>query len=136
MNWPPGSHASTFGGNPISCAAALETIKLLEEELLANARETGDYLMQRMRELESRCPVIGDVRGKGLMIGVELVMDRTTKAPAGELRNRVVKKCFELGLLILGCGESTIRLCPPLVVDREECDIAANLLEAALQKAA
>ena len=134
MNWPPGAHASTFGGNPISCVAALETIKLLEEELLENATTVGDYLLNKLREMQTRHAAIGDVRGKGLMIGVELVLDRDSKEPATQLRDDLVQRCFHEGLLLLGCGASTIRFCPPLVVSPEECDIALEIIDRVLDK--
>ncbi len=134
MNWPPGAHASTFGGNPISCVAALETIKLLEEELLQNATTVGDYLLNKLRELQTRHAVIGDVRGKGLMIGTELVLNRDSKEPATQLRDDLVQRCFYEGLLLLGCGASTIRFCPPLVVSPEECDIALEIIDRVLGK--
>ncbi|WP_425615455.1 acetyl ornithine aminotransferase family protein [Anatilimnocola sp. NA78] len=132
MDWGPGSHASTFGGNPISCVAALTTIDLLEESLMANAREVGDYLQSRLRELMSRHTIIGDVRGIGLMVGAELVKDRTTKEPAAAVRDAVVQACFHRGLLMLGCGTSTLRFCPPLVVTKAEVDTAVNIIDTVL----
>jgi 4-aminobutyrate aminotransferase len=132
MSWPPGSHASTFGGNPISCAAALETIRLIEDELMQNAAVTGEHLLGSLRELMTRCPMIGDVRGRGLMIGVELVKDQTTKERAGAWRDLAVQRCFEKGLLILGCGENTLRLMPPLIVSRAQADAAMEILEEVL----
>jgi 4-aminobutyrate aminotransferase len=129
MSWPPGSHASTFGGNPISCAAALETIRLIEAELMQNAADVGEHLLQSLRKLKSRCPVIGDVRGLGLMIGIELVKDQVTKEKAGVWRDLAVQRCFERGLLILGCGENTLRLMPPLIVSRAQADAAVEILE-------
>jgi 4-aminobutyrate aminotransferase len=132
MNWPPGSHASTFGGNPISCVAALETIKLLEEELIENAARVGEHLQNALRTLAENFAVIGDVRGKGLMVGAELVLDRATKEPATKLRDDLVQACFQRGLLLLGCGSSTIRFCPPLVVTKEQCDTAVEIIGAVL----
>jgi 4-aminobutyrate aminotransferase len=129
MDWGPGSHASTFGGNPISCVAALTTIALLEESLMANARVAGEYLQTRLRELMTKCPLIGDVRGLGLMVGAELVKDRTTKEPAAAERDAVVQMCFRRGLLMLGCGTSTLRFCPPLVITRDEVDTAVRILD-------
>jgi 4-aminobutyrate aminotransferase len=134
MDWPPGSHASTFGGNPICCAAALETIALLEEELLANAACMGAYLQQRLEDLRARHELIGDVRGKGLMIGIELVRDRATKEPAVEERNMIVQESFQRGLLLLGCGVSSLRFCPPLVIDQHDADTAVEILEEVLLK--
>jgi len=111
MTWPPGAHASTFGGNPVACAAALETIALLEEGLAENAARMGAHLMDRLREWPARFPMVGDVRGLGLMIGIELVRDRATKERAPELRDRMLRLAFERGLLVLGAGDNTIRLC-------------------------
>ena len=129
MTWPPGAHASTFGGNPVSCAAALVTIALLEEELLNHAARMGAYLMERLREWPRRFAIVGDVRGLGLMIGVELVRDQETRQKAPELRDQVLRQAFERGLLVLGSGENTIRLSPPLVVSRDQCDFAMETLE-------
>jgi 4-aminobutyrate aminotransferase len=136
MTWPPGSHASTFGGNPVCCAAALETIALLEEGLIENAARMGAYLRDRMKDWPKRFPNVGDVRGLGLMIGVELVRDQKTKEKAPELRDRVVDLAFERGLLILGAGDNTLRLCPPLVITRDQCDFAIDTLEECLALAA
>ncbi len=135
MTWPPGAHASTFGGNPVSCAAALVTIALLEEGLVGNAARMGAYLMDRLRAWPARFPVVGDVRGLGLMIGIELVRDRQTKEKAPQLRDRVVQQAFERGLLVLGAGDNTIRLCPPLIVTRDQCDCAIDTLEECLNAA-
>jgi 4-aminobutyrate aminotransferase len=129
MNWGPGAHASTFGGNPVACAAALETIRLLEEKYIANASRMGDYLMTRLREWPARHPMVGDVRGRGLMIGIELVRDQGTREPHPEARNQVIRRAFEQGLLVLGCGESTVRLMPPLIVEDAECDFALEVLD-------
>lgn len=136
MNWPPGSHASTFGGNPLSCVAALETIKLLEEELIENACVVGDYLQAKLRELAAKFAVISDVRGQGLMIGAELVLDRATKEPATKLREELIQACFHRGLLLLGCGANTIRFCPPLVVTKEQCDAAVEIIGSVLAELA
>src|SRR6476646_4918624 len=134
MDWGPGSHASTFGGNPVSCVAALETIKLLEEELIENARVVGGYLKDQVGELMAKHQLIGDVRGLGLMIGVELVRDRATKEPANTERDEIVQACFRKGLLLLGCGVNTLRFCPPLVVTKEQCDVAVCILDEVLAK--
>ena len=133
MTWPPGAHASTFGGNPVCCAAALATIALLEEGLVENAARMGSHLMDRMREWPARFPQVGEVRGLGLMIGIELVRDRETKQKAPELRDRVLRQAFERGLLVLGAGDNNIRLCPPLVVTRDQCDFAMETLEECLR---
>lgn len=134
MDWGPGSHASTFGGNPISCVAALETIKLLEESLMENARTVGEHLRGRLMELMGRHRLIGDVRGLGLMIGMELVRNRDTKEAANTERDEIVQLCFQKGLLMLGCGMSTLRFCPPLVVTKQDCDIAVGIIDEVLQK--
>ena len=136
MTWPPGAHASTFGGNPVCCAAALTTIALLERELIDNAARMGAHMKERLLEWPVRFPVVGDVRGLGLMLGVELVRDRFTKERAPLLRDRVLDLAFQRGLLVLGAGDSTIRLCPPLVITRDQCDFALDTLEACLTQAA
>jgi 4-aminobutyrate aminotransferase len=135
MTWPPGAHASTFGGNPVACAAALATIALLEEELVENAARMGAYLMDRIRDWPSRFACVGDVRGLGLMIGVEFVVDKATREPAPWLRDAIVDQAFYQGLLVLGAGDSTIRLCPPLVVSRDQCDFAVQTLEECIARA-
>ncbi len=127
MSWEAGSHASTFGGNPLSCQAALQTIALLEEELMENARVQGERLMAGLREIQKENECIGDVRGKGLMIGVELVEDRETKKPAAEKRSRIIRKAFEKGLLLLGCGVNSLRFCPALTVNHEEIDSCLSI---------
>jgi 4-aminobutyrate aminotransferase len=132
MDWVPGSHASTFGGNPISCRAALATIELLEGGLIANAARLGDYILNQLRNFQKRFELIGDVRGKGLMIGIELVKDRVTKVKAIEERGQVIQTCFKKGLLILGCGENVIRLIPPLIITQNEVDAALTILEEVL----
>jgi 4-aminobutyrate aminotransferase len=132
MDWGPGAHASTFGGNPISLAAALTTIELLEEGLVENAARLGARILDRMREWPRRFPVVGDVRGAGLMIGVEFVTDQQTKQKAPALRDRVVQVAFERGLLVLGAGENVLRLMPPLVIDEAQADCALDILEAAI----
>jgi 4-aminobutyrate aminotransferase len=136
MTWPPGAHASTFGGNPVCCAAALTTISLLERELVDNAARMGAHMMERLRQWPARFPNVGDVRGLGLMLGVELVKDQGTKEKAPKMRDRVVDLAFEHGLLILGAGDNTIRLCPPLVISRDQCDFALDILERCLSMAA
>lgn len=135
MKWQPGAHASTFGGNPVTCAAALTTIALLEEGLMENAARMGEYLMGRLRTWPARFACVGDVRGLGLMIGVEFVRDQATREKAPELREAVVDLAFQRGLLTLGAGENTLRLCPPLVVTREQCDFAVETLEECILKA-
>ena len=132
MDWAPGSHASTFGGNPVSIAAALATINILEREGIANAARVGEFILERVRGWKQTHPLVGDVRGRGLMIGVELVKDKATREPAADLRNRIVNLAFERGLMILGCGESSIRICPPLIVKEEEASVALDIFEEAL----
>ena len=133
MSWRPGAHASTFGGNPVAVAASLATIELLEQELVNNAARVGSHLMARLRDLPQRFPMVGDVRGLGLMIGIELVRDQVTKERAGDLRDKVVQMCFERGLLLLGAGPNTIRLCPPLVITTDQADFAAQTIEECLR---
>ena len=129
MNWVPGSHASTFGGNPLALAAALATIDIIEREAMANAATVGAAALDRLRTWVSKYEMVGDVRGRGLMIGVEIVKDKQTRTPVGAVRDRIVDLAFERGLLLLGCGETTIRLCPPLIVTQDETDVALDLLE-------
>ncbi len=136
MDWEAGSHASTFGGNPVSCQAALATIQLLEEELMANAEAQGERLMRGLRELQNSHECMGDIRGKGLMVGVELVKDRETKERATEWRSEIIKKAFQKGLLLLGCGENTIRFCPPLTVTEEEVDLCLQIFGEAVREIA
>ena len=132
MNWVPGSHASTFGGNPISIAAALATMNILEREGIANAAHVGGKMLDRLQGWKQTHPLIGDVRGRGLMIGIELVKDKATREPATALRNRWETLAFERGLMVLGCGETSLRLCPPLVVNEHEAMVALDILEDAL----
>ena len=136
MSWPPGAHASTFGGNPVSCAAALATIKLLKEQFIANAAAVGDHLVQGLRELQKKHQLIGDIRGLGLMIGIELVKDRTTKARAVEARNAVVQGMFRRGILILGAGRNAVRLAPPLILSKDQADSVLSALDQSLAEAA
>ena len=132
MDWVPGSHASTFGGNPISLAAALATMDILEREGIPNAARVGGLMLQRLDTWKHSHPLVGDVRGRGLMIGIELVKDKATREPAAALRNRVETLAFEKGLMILGCGETSLRLCPPLIVSEQEAMVALDILEEAL----
>jgi 4-aminobutyrate aminotransferase len=132
MSWPPGAHASTFGGNPVACAAALATIKLIREQLMRNTAEVGAHLHAGVTNLMGKHALIGDVRGRGLMIGIELVRDRKTKERATTERDRVVRECFNRGLLVLGAGQNAIRLSPPLVLTKDQADTAVRILDAAL----
>jgi len=130
MDWVPGSHASTFGGNPVCIAAALATLDVIEQErLLENATEVGGYMMKRMADWPSKHKLVGDVRGRGLMIGVELVKDKKTKEYAAEERDRVVELAFDRGVLFLGAGPSTVRISPGLVVSKDEAEVAVDVLE-------
>jgi len=132
MSWPPGAHASTFGGNPVACAAATTTIRLLKDQLVANAAAVGEHLIDGIRDLQKKHTLIGDVRGKGLMIGIELVKDRATKARAVEERNALVQAMFRRGVLILGAGKNAVRLAPPLVFTKAQADSVLTVLNDAL----
>jgi 4-aminobutyrate aminotransferase len=134
MDWPPGSHASTFGGNPVAIAAALATLDVLEREGVGNAEVVGRHIMQRIERWPESLPLVGDVRGRGLMIGVELVADKKTKEPAVEQRDRVLQMAFEKGVLLLGAGPNTIRIAPPLIVTREQADLALDVLEECIRE--
>ena len=134
MDWGPGAHASTFGGNPVACAAALETIRLLEEKYVANAARMGEYILGRLADWPHKHRLVGHVRGRGLMIGIELVKSQETREPNAEARRQVIERAFHKGLLVLGCGESTVRLMPPLVIEREHADAALDILDACLSE--
>lgn len=129
MDWVPGSHASTYGGNPVAIAAAMATLNVLEREGMANAAKVGDAMMHRLRQWPKKHPIVGEVRGRGLMIGIEIVKDQQSREPAGEWRNQIEYLAYERGLLILGCGETSIRLAPPLIIKQEEADVALDILE-------
>ena len=135
MNWRPGAHASTFGANPIAVAAALATIRLLRDRYMENARRLGEFIFGRLSGWREKFSIVGDVRGKGLMIGVEIVADQKTKEPAPTLRDAIENLAFSKGLLVLGAGANTIRLAPPLVIDEEQADFAVNVLEACIREA-
>ena len=134
MDWGPGAHASTFGGNPVACASALETIRLLEEKYVANAARMGEYIMGRLADWPHKHPLVGHVRGRGLMIGIELVKNQETHEPNPEARHKVIEQAFHRGLLLLGCGESTVRLMPPLLIEPEHADIALKILDGCLSE--
>ncbi len=136
MDWEAGSHASTFGGNPVACAAALATIDLLEASLTANAAERGGQMIEGLRTMQKSIECIGDVRGRGLMIGVELVKDRFTKERASQWRNEIIQKAFQRGLLLLGAGENVIRFCPALTISSEEVDVGLSIFEEAVREVA
>ncbi len=135
MDWTPGSHASTFGGNPVAIAAALATLEIIEREALDNAARVGAIMLDRLRGWKQTHPLVGDVRGRGLMIGIELVRNNETREPAAAVRNRVETLAFERGLMLLGCGESSIRLCPPLILNEQEAAVGLDILEEALTAA-
>src|SRR5262249_7276760 len=124
MAWEPGAHASTFGGNPVCLAAALETVRLLEEKYVANSAKVGAYLLSKLSALRGRHPSVIDVRGRGLMIGIQFT--------SPEIRDRVINECFLHGLLILGAGATTVRLSPPLIIDEEQADFAVQTISTAI----
>jgi 4-aminobutyrate aminotransferase len=134
MNWEYGSHASTFGGNPVSCAAALKTLDLLESELMHNAEEIGQRLLLRLKRLVEQYECVGDVRGLGLMIGIEIIKNKASKQKFPELRNRVILECFKKGVLILGCGDNCLRIAPPLIITAEQADFAAQTIESVIRE--
>ncbi len=133
MDWQKGAHASTFGGNPVAIAAAMKTIELLERELVANTAEVGDYLKRGLKKLMAKHECIGDVRGRGFMLGVEFVKDKTSRTPDPELRDRVEMAVFERGLILLGCGANTIRWSPPLILTKEHVDVALEIFDDAIK---
>jgi 4-aminobutyrate aminotransferase len=132
QKWSRGAHGNTFGGNPLCCAAALATIELIEKEYCANAKKVGDYFIGRLREYSQKSPYVGEVRGKGLMIGMELVTDRTSKLPAKKLCDALITRAYHNGLILLSCGLSTVRFMPPLVIDESDVDEAIELLDRSL----
>lgn len=134
QKWQRGAHGNTYGGNPLCCAAALATLDLVEKEYAANAARTGEYFLGRLHELQGRYQCIGEVRGRGLMLGMELVEDRGTKSPAAQLANRLITQCYRNGLLLLSCGQSTIRFMPPLMIGNEHVDEALTILKASLEE--
>jgi 4-aminobutyrate aminotransferase len=134
-SWVSGAHANTFGGNPVACAAALKTIELIKGGLMANARQVGAYMLKRLNALKNKYDIIGDVRGIGLMIGVEFVKSKKTKIKAPEKKAQIVMECFKNGIILMGCGENTIRFSPPLIVKPQEVDIALEIFEKAVRRA-
>jgi 4-aminobutyrate aminotransferase len=135
MRWHVGAHASTFGGNPVAIVAGLKTFEILEKGVMNNAAEMGTYMMDRLRELQRNHEAIAQVRGLGLMIGVEIARDSEASEPWTELRDKIVVECFNRGLVIQGAGESAVRFSPPLIVDREQVDFAVATFEAVLKEA-
>jgi 4-aminobutyrate aminotransferase len=134
MRWRSGGHGSTFGGNPVCCEAAMATLDLLEAGLIENAAAVGSHLLAGLRSLQDRHPRIGDVRGVGLMLAVDLVADRVTREPDHDLLARVLRRAFEKGLVLLGCGASAVRIAPPLIVGRDEADAAVAILDEVLSE--
>ncbi len=132
-NWLPGAHGNTYGGNALACTAAYETISLVQEGLMRNAADVGEYMNEQLREIAQRQPAIGDVRGRGLMIGVEFVKDRASKEPDHDGADAVMIESFRRGLLVLTCGRSTIRFCPPLIITREQVDRGLEIFESAIE---
>lgn len=135
MDWKPGAHASTFGGNPVAIAASLATIAVLEREAMVNAARMGEFILRKTADWRERHKSVGDIRGKGLMIGIEFVRDQKTKERAPELRNRVIQAAFHKGLLVLGAGENSLRLAPPLIIDEEQAEFAINTLDTCISEA-
>lgn len=135
MQWKPGSHGTTYGGNPVCVAAAMATLDLIQGGLMANAKRVGDYIFSKISGWPGRFPIVGDVRGKGLMIGMEIVREQRTKERAQDLRNKVVTNAFYKGLLVLDSGENSIRISPPLIIDEEQADCAIRILEESIQEA-
>jgi len=136
MDWEVGTHANTFGGNPIACVAALKTIEILEREAIENAEKMGEFLIGELKKVQEKYPeVIGDVRGIGLMIGVDFVKDPATKEPDGKLRDKVVYEAFKRGLLMLGAGDSVIRWAPPLIITKEQLTVALEIFDEAIKAA-
>jgi len=129
MDWPPGAHGSTFGGNPVCIAASLATIRLLETQYMDNAARMGDYIMKRTSDWRRKFRTVGDIRGRGLMIGIEFVRDQATKEKAPEIRNQIVQLAFQKGLIVLPSGDTTLRISPPLLIDEEQTDFAFDTLE-------
>jgi 4-aminobutyrate aminotransferase len=135
MRWKPGTHASTFGGNPVCAAASLATIKLLQDGLVENSRKMGEVFIKRLETMQSKYECIGDVRGKGLMVGAEIVENSISKEPSPQKRNAMLVKAFELGLILQGCGPNSVRFAPPLTVNEEEISVGMDIFEEAVKAA-
>jgi 4-aminobutyrate aminotransferase len=135
MTWQPGAHGTTFGGNPVCLAASLATMDLIEGGYMENARKMGEFIFKKTADWTKKFKIVGDVRGKGLMIGVEIVRDQKTKERAKGLRDAIVDSAFHKGLLILGAGENVVRLSPPLLIDEEQADFALKTLEECIREA-
>jgi 4-aminobutyrate aminotransferase len=136
MSWKPGSHGNTFSGNPVCCAAGIATYEVIKKDLLKNSTVVGGYMMAELKKMQKKHAVIGDIRGKGLMIGVELVKDRKTREKDHDLMEAVVQEAFKQGLLMLGCGTNTLRICPPLIITKEEAKVGLDILDKVLKKVA
>jgi len=137
MDWESGSHASTFGGNPVACMAGLAVVNAIREErLMENATKQGAHLMNRLKELQRKYPMIGDIRGKGLMVGAEIVKDPDTKQPAPDWAQEIMAKCFKRGLAIITAGKSTMRFLPPLIITRELLDAGLDVFEGVIKEVA
>ena len=135
MDWEGGSHASTFGGNPVACAASLAVIDVIKKEkLLENAAKQGGYIMKWLNDLQEECKIIGDVRGKGLMIGAEIIEDEETKKPATDETKEVMMRCWKRGIALITCGASTIRIAPPLTITRELVDSGLEIIGDVIKK--
>jgi 4-aminobutyrate aminotransferase len=135
MDWTPGSHASTFGGNPVACAAANAVLSVIKEEkLLENAKKQGEHALKRLKEMQDDHPMMGDVRGKGLMVGVELVKDKETKKPAKKEAGEVMMRCFRKGIALVTCGVSVIRMMPPLTITRDLIDSSIDVFDEVLRE--
>ena len=135
MQWKPGAHGTTYGGNPVCLASAMATMELIEGGLMANAKSIGDYIFGKIGDWPRKFRVVGDVRGKGLMIGIEIVRDQKTKEKAADLRNSILVSAFRKGLLTLGSGENSIRMSPPLIIDEEQADCAISIMEQCFREA-
>jgi 4-aminobutyrate aminotransferase len=127
--WKPGAHGNTYGGNPIACVSALKTLELIENGMMQNAAEMGAYMLDALAEMQARHPNIGHVRGRGLMIGIEFVKDQKTKEPHPAMRHAIINRCFERGLLTLGCGRSTVRFMPPLMIGKDLVNEGLEIFE-------
>lgn len=132
--WEPGAHGTTFGGNPLSCVAALETIDVLQNGLIDNAARVGSWLLDQFQKLKEQYEIIGDVRGKGMMIGIEIVKDRKTKTVDPDTRKEIIRKAYQKGLLLLECGPSGIRICPPLILNHEEAELGLSILRESIEE--
>jgi 4-aminobutyrate aminotransferase len=135
MDWEGGSHASTFGGNPLSCVAASAVIDIIKDEkLMDNATKLGSYIMKRLQEFEEKCEILGDVRGKGLMIGAEIVENKKTQKSAKEKAGEIMNRCWKRGVAVITCGASTIRIAPPLNITKELVDASMDIIEDAMKE--